>query len=160
MDDSRINEQQDNLSIFCWEQGLDAPDFWTIQQDGYCMSYAVSLHLCGNDRWEEFDTRVIFVLKDFSNRGNRDAEVKLLKNIFEHLGEPIVLTVKATVSPNQQCFFKGIGMTLAPVRWSDYNQSEYAVYTLGKLEMGGFVNLMERVEYIGKEIVYAEEYGK
>ena len=26
--------------------------------------------------------------------------------------------------------------------------------------MGGFVNLMERIEYIGKEIVYKEEDGK
>jgi hypothetical protein len=28
------------------------------------------------------------------------------------------------------------------------------------LEMGGFVNLMERIEYIGKEIVFKEEDGK
>lgn len=34
------------------------------------------------------------------------------------------------------------------------------VYAKGKLEMGGFVNLMERIEYIGKEIVYKEEDGK
>ena len=45
-------------------------------------------------------------------------------------------------------------MMKMPVTWSDANQIEYAVYTKGNLEMGGFVNLMERVEYIGKEYVY------
>ena len=33
------------------------------------------------------------------------------------------------------------------------------VYAKGKFEMGGFVNLMERVEYKGKEIVYKDEDG-
>ena len=32
----------------------------------------------------------------------------------------------------------------------------YVVYAKGKLGTGGFVNLMERVEYIGKEIVYSD----
>jgi hypothetical protein len=47
-----------------------------------------------------------------------------------------------------------------PVTWADYQQNEYEVYTKGHLEMGGFVNLMERIEYIGKEIVYKDEDGK
>ena len=33
-------------------------------------------------------------------------------------------------------------------------QNDYEVYVKGELEMGGLVNLIERVEYIGKEIVY------
>ena len=41
-----------------------------------------------------------------------------------------------------------------PVTWSDDRHNEYEVYTKGHFEMGGFVNLMERIEYIGKEIVF------
>ena len=80
--------------------------------------------------------------------------------MFEELGEPVVLTVKAVASPLQQRFFKGVGLSKMPVTWADYQQNEYVVYAKGKLEMGGFVNLMERIEYIGKEIVYKEEDGK
>ena len=45
-------------------------------------------------------------------------------------------------------------LTKMLVTWSDKKQNEYEVYAKGRLEMGGFVNLMERVEYIGKEIIY------
>lgn len=103
---------------------------------------------------------MIFLLKDFSERENREAEKRLLNHMFEELGEPVVLTIKAETSPRQQLFFKHVGLMKMPVTWADYQQNEYVVYAKGKLEMGGFVNLMERVEYIGKEIVYKEEDGK
>jgi hypothetical protein len=74
--------------------------------------------------------------------------------MFEDLGEPVVLTVKADESNSQQCFFKSFGMTRMPVTWTDEHLQDYEVYTKGDIEMGGFVNLMERVEFIGKEIVY------
>ena len=149
-----MNNQHDRLKMFCREQGLDVPQFWIIKPDEYYMGYAVSLHLNGKDRWEEFDTRVIFVVKDFSDRRNREVEERLLKHMFEELEEPIVLTINEVVSPSQKRFFKGIGMMKIPVTWADAKQIEYAVYAKGNLEMGGFVNLMERVEYIGKEYVY------
>ena len=155
-----INDLQDRLKMFCKEQGLDFPLFWMIKPNDYYMGYAVSLHLNGKDRWEEFDTKVIFVLKDFSDRENREVEERLLNHMFEEIGDPIVLTVKEVESPNQLRFLKEIGMMKMPVTWSDSNQNEYAVYAKGNLEMGGFVNLMERVEYIGKEIVYKENDGK
>ena len=79
--------------------------------------------------------------------------------MFEELGEPVVLTVKAMALARQQLFFKHVGMMKMPVTWADYQQNEYVVYAKGKLEMGGFVNLMERVEYIGKEIVYKDGDG-
>ena len=72
----------------------------------------------------------------------------------------LVLTVKAVASPHQQLFFKHVGMMKMPVTWGDDCQDVYEVYTKGHLETGGFVNLMERIEYIGKEIVYKEEDGK
>ena len=154
------NDLQDRLKAFCKEQGMDVPQFWIIQPDGYYMGYAVSLHLSGKDRWEEFDAEVIYVLRDFSDRENREAEERLLNHMFEELSEPVVLTVKAVASHRQQLFFKGVGLMKMPVTWADYQQNEYVVYAKGKLEMGGFVNLMERIEYIGKEIVYKEEDGK
>ena len=73
--------------------------------------------------------------------------------MFEELGAPVVLTVKAVASPRQHQFFKHVGMMKMPVTWADYQQNEYVVYAKGKLEMCGFVNLMERVEYIGKATV-------
>ena len=154
------NDLQDRLKMFCKGQGLDVPQFWIIQPDEYYMGYAASLHLSGKDRWEEFDAKVIFLLKDFSERKNREAEERLLNHMFEELGEPVVLTVKAVASPRQQLFFKHVGLMKMPVTWADYQQNEYEVYTKGHLEMGGFVNLMERIEYIGKEIVFKEEDGK
>ncbi len=150
-----VDNLQDRLRTFCREQSMDTPQFWIIQPNGYYMGYAVSLHLSGKDRWEEFDAKVIFLLKDFSDRENREAEERLLNHMFEELGEPVVLTIKAVASPLQQRFFKGVGLSKMPVTWADYQQNEYVVYAKGKLEMGGFVNLMERIEYIGKEIVYS-----
>ena len=142
-----MNYLQDRLKMFCKGQGLDVPQFWIIQPDGYYMSYAVSLHLSGKDRWKEFDAKVVFLLKDFSDRENREAEERLLNHMFEELGDPVVLTVKAVASPHQQLFFKHVGMMKMPVTWGDDCQDVYEVYTKGHLETGGFVNLMERIEY-------------
>ena len=150
-----MNDLQDRLKAFCRDQGLDVPQFWIIKLDGYYMGYAVSMLLSGKDRCEEFDANVIFLLKDFSERDNREVEKRLLEHMTEEFGEPVVLTSKTIQSPNgQQRFLKGIGFSKMPVTWSDNLQNTYEVYAKGCLEMGGFVNLMERVEYIGKEFVY------
>lgn len=149
-----IDDLQDRLKTFCKEQGLEAPRFWIFPPDGYYICHAVSLHLNGKDRWEEFDVNVVFILKDFSLRENREMEANRLRCMFEDFGEPIVLTSKVVESSaSQSRFYKSIGLTRMPVTWSDH-QSEYEVYAKGHLEMGGFVNLMERVECIGKDIVY------
>ena len=150
-----MNDLQDMLKLFCKEQGLEAPRFWIFPPDWYYICHAVSLHLNGKDRREEFDANVIFVLKDFSTRENREMEANRLKTMIKDLGEPIVMTSKMAESPSiQQRFYKNIGLTKMPVTWSDHDQNAFEVYAKGKLEMGGFVNLMERVEYIGKEYVY------
>ena len=156
MDPFGMNDLQDRLKVFCKEQGLDIPQFWVIKPDDYYMGYAVSMHLSGKDRWEEFDAKVIYVLRDFSDRKSREAEKRLLNHMLEEIEEPIVLTIKEVESPNQLRFLKGIGLMKMPVTWSDTCQNVYDVYAKGNLEMGGFVNLMERIEYIGKEIVYNE----
>ena len=149
-----VDDLQDRLKTFCKEQGLEAPRFWIFPPDCYYICHAVSLHLSGKDRWEEFDVNVVFILKDFSLRENREMEANRLRCMFEDFGEPIVLTSKvAESSASQRRFYKSIGLTKMPVTWSDH-QREYEVYAKGHLEMGGFVNLMERVEYIGKEIVW------
>ena len=85
---------------------------------------------------------------------NRDAEPNRLLCMFEDLGEPIVLTSRAAENPdNQHCFFKSVSLSQIPVTWSDH-QNDYEVYVKGQLIMDEFASLMERVEYIGKEIVY------
>ena len=150
-----VNDLQDRLKAFCRDQGLEAPHYWIFPPDGYYICHAVSLHLKGRDRWEEFDTNVVFVLKDFSIREDREIEENRLRCIFEDLGDPIVLTSKMAESPsNQQRFYKSIGLTKMPVTWKDHHQNEYEVYVKGQLEMGKFVNLIEQLEYIGKEIVF------
>ena len=156
MDPFGMNDLQDRLKMFCTEQGLDVPQFWIIQPDGYYMGYAVSMHLSGKDRWEEFDANVVYVLRDFSDRENREVEERLLNHMFEELGEPIALTIREVEPQKQQCFFKSVDLRKMPVTWADDRQNMYEVYTRGQLEMGGFLNLMERIEYIGKEIVYDE----
>lgn len=153
-DEFGVSDLQDRLKAFCKEQGLEMPWFRIFPPNGVYMCYAVSLHLTGKDRWEEFDAKVVYLLKDLVEIGNNDALGNRLRCMFEDLGEPIVLTVKADEFSNQQPFFKGLGMTKMPVTWPDEHQQDYEVYAMGQLEMGGFVNLMERLEYIGREIVY------
>ena len=145
---------QDRLKAFSREQGLEMPRFWIFPPKGVYINYALSLHMKGKERWEEFDANVVYLLKDLNEIGNNDALANRLRCMFEDLGEPVVLTVKADESSNQLYFFKGLSMTRMPVTWSDEHLQDYEVYTLGEIDMGGFVNLMERVEYIGREIVY------
>ena len=153
-DEFGISDLLDSMKAFCKEQGLEMPRFWIFPPNGVYMYYAVSLHLTGKDLWEEFDAKVIYFLKDLNEIGNNEALANRLRCMFEDLGEPVVLTVRADESNGQQRFFKSLGMTRMPVTWSDEHQQDYEVYTKGHIEMSGFVNLMERVEYIGKEIVY------
>jgi len=160
-DEFGVCDLQDRMKAFCSEQGLEMPRFWVFPPDGVLICHAVSLHLTGKDRWEEFDAHAVFVLKDFSARENREMEANRLQCMFEDFGEPVVLTAKIAERPvNQQRFYESIGLVRTPVTWSDYHQNDYEAYVKGKLEMGGFVNLMEHVEYIGKEIVYTEDNGK
>ncbi len=155
-----VNNLQDRLKVFCREHGIEAPTFWVFPLDECYVCHAVSLHLNGMDRWEEFDANVIFVLKDFSEREDRKIEAGRLQCMFEELGEPVLLTAKTAERPDcQQRFYKQVGLTKAPVTWSDEELNVYEVYVKGQLEMGGFVNLMERVEYIGKEMVYKHGNG-
>ena len=154
-DEFGTGDLQDRLKAFCREQGLEMPRFWIFPPNEVYICYAVSLHLKGKERWEVFDANVIYLLKDLNEIGNNEALANRLHCMFEDLGGPVVLTVKADESSSHQLyFFKGLGMTRMPVTWSDENQRDYEVYTKGDIEMGGFVNLMERVEFIGKEIVY------
>ena len=153
-DELGVNDLDDRLKAFCKEHWLEMPRFRIFPPNGVYMCYAVSLHLKGKERWEVFDANVVYLLKDLNEIGNNEALANRLHCMFEDFGGPVVLTVRADESNRQQHFFKGLGMTRMPVTWSDDYQQDYEVYTKGHIEMGGFVNLMERVEYIGKEIVY------
>jgi len=153
------------LKAFCREQGMDAPQFWIINPDRYIdtdggclMPYAAVLHLSGKDRWEEFEASAIFLLTDFSERVNREMERSKLEIAFRDLGEPVVLTTRMPEGLSRQRnnlnFYRSVGMTRMPITWEDDAQHEYEVYVKGRIDMGPFANLMERMEYIGKEIVY------
>ena len=155
----------DALSAFCKEQGMDMPQFWIIEPDkflepegGCLMPYAAVLHLSGKDRWEEFEASVIFQLTDFSDRENREMERSKLGIAFKELGEPVVRTTRLPESLSRQTnnlnFYRSAGMTKMPITWEDEAQRAYEVYVKGHIDMGPFANLMERVEYIGREIVY------
>ena len=153
-DEFGVNDLDDRLKAFCKEQRLEMPRFWIFPPNGVYMCYAVSLHLKGKERWEVFDANVVYLLKDLNEIGNNEALANRLRCMFEDFGGSVVLTIRTDESNSQQRFFKGLGMMRMPVTWSDENQRDYEVYTKGHIEMGGFVNLMERVEFIGKEIVY------
>jgi hypothetical protein len=150
-----VNDLQDHLKAFCREQGLDTPRFWVAAFDGYYTCYAVTLHLNDNDRCEQFDANVIFMLMDLSARDKCEMETNRIKCIFKDLEEPILLTSKVAVrSELQQRFYKSLELEKIPVRWQDDSQNEYEVYMKGTMEMDAFASVMERVEYIGKEMVY------
>ena len=118
------------------------------------MHYAESVHLVGKEQWVEYDATIMFILIDFSQREDRATEAMQLRCILDDIGEPVVLTSKVGEVPNkQQEFFESVGLTRMPVTWMDDHQ-EYEVYTKGNIEMGAFASLMDRVEYIGKEIVW------
>ena len=156
-----VNDLQDRLKAFCREHGLEPPRFWIFPPDGFYICYAVSLHLNDNDRCEQFDAHVVFMLKDFSTRDNREMEAGRLQCMFEELGKPILLTCKVAERPDhQQRFYKSIGLDMMPVRWQDDSQNDYEVYVKGNMVMDAFASVMDRVEFIGKEIVYQEDDGK
>ena len=142
-----------NLKAYCKEQGFDKPKSWRY---GFCFwrRYAVSLHLVGHDRWEELDANVVLLLDRGNKRYRQNKEARIIRKITEELNEPILLTLPVTMSMSRRNLLKSLGLTLMPVRWSGNGQDEYGVYLKGQMEMGPFANLMERLEIIGKEIVY------
>lgn len=149
-----VNNMYNNLQAFCKKQEWCMPRFWAFSPKGVMMCYAVSIHLKGEDKWEKYDAKTVFMLISLNEIGNLDVLENRLGCMLEELGEPIILTIKSDENPIQQQFFKGVGLIKMPVTWTDSCQNVYDVYLKGQLEMGGFVNLMERLEYIGTEIVY------
>ncbi len=149
-----MNDMYNNLQAFCKKQGWCMPRFWVFPPYDVMMCYAVSVHLKGDDKWDEYDAKTVFMLISLNEKGILDGLENRLGCMLEELGEPVILTIKSDENPIQQQFLKGIGLIKMPVTWTDSCQNVYDVYLKGQLEMGGFVNLMERIEYIGKEIVY------
>lgn len=154
-----IGDMQDRLEEFCRAQGIEVPITRLIEVDGVLMPYAVPMHLSGKDRWEEFDAEAIFLLVDFPDKEDREAEACRLSVMAEEFERPCLLTTRAAFSPRQDQFYRKFGFMKMPVTWSDEADREYEVLVKGQLEMGSFVSLIEHVEYIGKEIVY-KNYGK
>ena len=153
------------LRAYCRQEGLDDPVTWLIAPDRYLvpdpciMPYSVAVHLTGNERWEVYDADVQFIFNDLSGRENRLAEEDRLRILLsKQEGRPLLLTRRIPDEPDRQQrnrkFYEGIGFQVMPVRWTDRAGREYEVFMNGHMEMGGFAALMERVEYIGSELVY------
>lgn len=151
---SFLNDMLERLTAFCREQGIELPIVRLIEVDGILMPYAIPLHLVKNDQMDKFEAEVVFLLVDFPNKENREAEKCRLKVIAEEFKRPCLLTMKAAFSPHQDNFYRNLGFMKMPVTWSDEVGIVYEVFLNGQLEMGSFVSLMEHVEYIGKVIIY------
>ena len=151
-----MNDLLDRLKAFCLKEGLEVPVARLIEMDGVLMPYAVPLHLARNDQMGQYDMEVVFLLVDFPDRENREAEACQLRVMAEEFGRPCLLTTKAAFSPLQDSFYKNPGFMKLPITWEDEAQCDYEVYMKGQLEMCNFADLMEQVEYIGKEIAYGD----
>ena len=149
-----INDMLDRLEKFCRTQGIEVPMTRLIEMDGVLRPYFIPLHLVKNDQMNQFDVEVIFLLVDYPDRENREAEACRLRVMAEEFERPCLLTTRVSFSPRQDQFYRKFGFMKMPVTWSDDADREYEVFVKGQLEMGSFVGLMEFVEYIGKEIVY------
>lgn len=151
-----INDMLDRLKAFCLEQGIEVPMTRLIEVDGVLMPYAVPLRLLRNDQMGQIDAEVVFLLTDFPDKENREAEARRLKVMVEDFGRPCLLTTKAAFSARQDSFYSNLGFTKMPVTWEDEAQREYEVYLCGDMLMDTFAYIMEQVEYIGREIVYRD----
>ena len=54
-----------------WGHVYENPKFWPAS---YTKDFAVSLHMMGSDRWEEFDANVVFILGE---NGKKNAKLFL-----------------------------------------------------------------------------------
>lgn len=133
-----------DLKVYCNEHGYESPRFWPAN---FTKDYAVSLHMTDNG-WEEFDANVVFLLGEHGKN-----EAKLLGQILDELKEPVVLTIPLALSANQQKLYKSLGFTLMPVRLTDTNEREYEVYIKGSMKMGGWANMMTRIEGTESDII-------
>ena len=129
-----------NLKAYCKKQGLDKPKSWRY---GLCFwrRYAVSLHITGKDRWEEFDANVVLLLDRSHKKYRQKKEARLIGEITAEFNEPVLLTMPVTMSVSRRNLLKSLGLTLMPVRWSGKGQDEYGVY-LKKLTALGWIFLL------------------
>ncbi len=144
-----INKMLAELKAYCKEQGFEFPITWLGKRDDILVPFAVPLHLHSDDRQFPYDGHVVFVLND--DVANRDR----VQAYLSQLTEPMLLTVqlKETSLRNK---YEGVGMKLAPTRWSDNEGNEYEVYIKGNMDMETFGHLMEQMEYIGSNIIYKD----
>lgn len=150
----------DRLKAFCGVQGIEVPITRLIEVDGVLRPYFIPLHLVKNDQMCQYDVEVVFLLVDFPDKEDREAEACRLRVMAEEFEMPCLLTTRAAFSPWQDSFYKNLGFMKMPVTWSDEAQRDYEVYVKGDMMMDTFAYAMEQMKYIGREIVYLEDDGK
>ncbi len=131
------------LKNYCKNLGYGNLRFWPSN----CLrDYAVSIRMKGDDMQEEFDANVVLV-----KNVHRDNETKLLGRILEKLQEPVVVTMPLAENSSLQELLNRLCLKLVPGRWTDKNDKEYEIYVKGKMNMGGYVNLIEHLKEIGSD---------
>ncbi len=131
------------LKKYCKDLGYDNLRFWPSN----CLrDYAVSIRMKGDETGEEFDANVVLIMNV-----HKDNETKLLGRILEKLQEPVVVTMPLDENGIQHKSLNRLGLKLVPGRWTDKNYKEYEIYVKGKMNMGGYVNLIEQLKEIGND---------
>ena len=145
---SSLVDMLDRLEEFCREQGIEVPMMRLIEVDGVLRPYFIPLHLGKNDQMCQYDVEVIFLLVDFPNKEDREAEASRLRVMAEEFEMTCLLTTRAAFSPRQDKFYGSFGFMKMPVTWSDEAQRDYEVYVKGDMLMDTFAYVMEQVEYV------------
>ncbi len=144
-----IKEMLSALQGYSEENGFECPMIWLGKRGDVLVPFAVPLHLFSTDKQFAYDGHVVFVLNnDVANKDRVHA-------FISKLAEPILLTVQLK-EVSQKDTYEGVGMKIAPTRWSDDNGNEYEVYMKGEMDMETFGQLMQQIEYIGSNIIYKD----
>ena len=98
---SSLIDRLDRLEVFCREHGIEHPMMRLIEVDGVLRPYFIPLHLVKNDQMNQFDAEVVFLLVDYPDRENREAEECRLKVVAKEFERPCLLTTRAAFSPRQ-----------------------------------------------------------
>ena len=151
---------------FCCEidKNSEDPKFWIIKPANRHMGYAVSIHLYGGKAETHYDAHVVFVTNDLSSMKNRTAELMLIRNMKMELSAGTLLTMKApdtstSVSPSNESILRSAGFVKLPQDWTDEKGQTYEVYTYGSQKPEALPLIMERIEQLGKTLIYRQEHA-
>lgn len=148
-----------HLKCTCNKEDMKDPMFWIIKPDDRYMGYAVSMHLSGGEKENHYDTNVVFITNDLSSMKNRMMELSLLRYIKQHLGAPLLLTLKASATGANDNIMKAVCLEKLPIRWYDTDNQAYEIFAYSSEQLGDLEHLMGRVNDIGQDLIYHKDWG-